>query len=131
MNALRAAAVGAWAALRTPAWLTASRMQLLMAPPAPREPVPPPRAALRASRAALRMLGYLPRSPWRNTCLYRSVAECLLLRAHGAAAMLRIGVRPDERGGEILAHAWVVHLQPDGTAIPTADDRLHALLILR
>lgn len=65
---------------------------------------------IRAARAATHRLSRLPRSPWRNTCLYKSIAECLVLRHYGIPAQIRIGVRneapPD---GPIVAHAWVVY----------------------
>jgi hypothetical protein len=44
---------------------------------------------------------------WRVTCLYRSVAECLVLRELGFPARVLIGARADERSGTIAAHAWV------------------------
>jgi transglutaminase superfamily protein len=43
---------------------------------------------------------------WRNTCLYRALAECLVLRRYGVACRVELGVT---RSGEALgAHAWVV-----------------------
>lgn len=46
-------------------------------------------------------------SPLPATCLVRSLVLCRLLRRHGLAADLRIGVsKPD---GRFSAHAWVEH----------------------
>jgi hypothetical protein len=75
--------------------------------------VPP--EALRWSRRVVSRLAVLPLSPWRNTCLYRSAAECLVLRRYGIPAVLRIGVRSVD-DGEIAAHAWVV--RPEGASAP-------------
>ncbi len=52
--------------------------------------------------AALRLLARLP--GWRNTCLYRAVAECLVLRGRGMPAVLRVGVA--RAAGPVAAHAW-------------------------
>ena len=76
--------------------------------------------SLRYSRHALRLLAVLPGGRWRNTCLYRSAAECLLLRAYGAPARLCLGVRKgaeqtgdgDEHVCDIRAHAWVEVADP-------------------
>ena len=65
----------------------------------------------------LRLLGRIPGSPWRNTCLYRSIAECLVLRGRGVDARRRIGVGTE--AGAVVAHAWVVQGdQPDADADP-------------
>ena len=58
---------------------------------------------------ALRWLGRvpLPGRPWRNTCLYRAVARCLVLRRRGCDAVLRLGVRGAGAGDPVFAHAWV------------------------
>jgi hypothetical protein len=67
-----------------------------------------PDLAIRAAHRTLRYLARIPGSRWRNTCLYRSVAECVLLRAHGIAARLCIGVEPqDNSASGVGAHAWV------------------------
>lgn len=66
--------------------------------------------AARAARGMLRRLARLPLSPWRNTCLYRSIAECLVLRYYGVPAAVRLGVRNEAPPhGAIVAHAWVVY----------------------
>lgn len=63
--------------------------------------------AVRAAHATLRLLARLPRSPWRNTCLYRAAAGCLALRWLGREATLRLGARLDPASDEVLAHAWI------------------------
>jgi hypothetical protein len=56
----------------------------------------------------LRVLAKLPGNTWRNTCLYRSVAECLALRRLGMPARLCIGVEEDgDSLDHVAAHAWV------------------------
>lgn len=100
---------GVRAALGLPLRLRKGRLEELMveAPPAP------PRlmeveTALRVGLALLARLARL-RSPfWKNTCLYRSILECVLLRRSGRPAVVRIGVRQGEGAtGAIAAHAWV------------------------
>jgi hypothetical protein len=78
---------------------------------------------IRASRVVVRVLAAVPGLPWRNTCLYRSVAECLALRRYGVPAVVRIGVRAGQ-GAEtpIVAHAWVVR---DPAAEPAPPDRMN------
>ncbi len=119
------AVTGVWAALRVPLWLRGRRWTELLRPPADAAtgPVQPPRGAARAARGAVRALAAVPGSPWRNTCLYRSVAECLALRRYGVPAVVRIGVRAGDRPGDtpILAHAWVV---TDPGAEPPPPDRM-------
>jgi len=64
--------------------------------------------AMWAAHLVLRTLSRLPNSPWRTTCLYRCVSECLVHRYYGEVAVVRLGVRaarPPVRG--IVAHAWV------------------------
>lgn len=119
-----AAAAGVWAALRVPLWLRGRRWTELLSPPtdAPAH-APLPRGAARAARGAVKVLAAVPGSPWRNTCLYRSVAECLALRRYGVPAVVRIGVRAADGPGRqpILAHAWVV---TDPSAEPPPPDRM-------
>jgi hypothetical protein len=119
-----AALTGAWSALRVPLWLRGRRWQELLVPPAVSSERPdPPRGVIRASRVVVAVLAAVPGLPWRNTCLYRSVAECLALRRYGVPAVVRIGVRAGE-GSEtpIVAHAWVVR---DPAAEPAPPDRMN------
>jgi|GEM_PF-1129738 len=162
MTVLGALTVGAAAALRTPFWLRGRRIEQLLDHSAGRAtggPAPGPSAATasspdvadapapaaasaalphpvplatRAARAAISHLARVPFSPWRNTCLYRSIAECLVMRHYGVPAQIRIGVRNEAPPhGPIVAHAWVVYpgyvevenhipLAPAGT-LPTRD----------
>jgi hypothetical protein len=84
---------------------------------------PAPQSALRAARGVLRILGRVPLLPWRNTCLYRSVAECLVLRHCGVPCRLRIGVRRGAAASTAVeAHAWV-----EWSGRPSADSS-HAVL---
>ena len=69
-----------------------------------------PRDALLGADTMLRLLGRLPipGRPWRNSCLYRSASACAILRRHGYAAVLRLGVRQSGTSvAGIDAHAWV------------------------
>jgi hypothetical protein len=53
----------------------------------------------------LRLLARTRLPWWRNTCLYRALAECLVLRRYGIACRVELGVT---RSGEAIgAHAWV------------------------
>jgi hypothetical protein len=128
----RGLAEGVLAALRAPLWLRGERLTSLMdAPPGEPSESPVPKGATGAAFLALRILGGVPKSPWRSTCLYRSIAECLILRRHGVPAVMRIGVRNEGPPGHaIVAHAWVVRAaQGGGAPAPTRDDLLHSLLV--
>lgn len=124
MRLADAAVTGLWAGLRVPAWLHGRRWtELLQAPPAAPAGARPARGAVRAAKATVRVLARVPGLPWKNTCLYRSVAECLALRRYGVPAVVRIGVKHDPDSGQILAHAWVV---PDPAAERPAPDAMQA-----
>ena len=62
---------------------------------------------MRVAHRALRLLARVRPSRWRATCLYRSVAECLTLRALGFPARVVIGVGNGAAPAETIAHAWV------------------------
>ncbi len=110
---------GVWAALRTPLWLGGRRWSALLRPVPHAATAEPPARAVAAALRAVALLARLPGSPWRNTCLYRAVASCLVLRGYGVDARLRIGVGTE--GAEVTAHAWVVRGdQPDADADPRA-----------
>jgi hypothetical protein len=119
-----AALTGAWSALRVPLWLRGRRWQELLVPPAePHPDTAPPRRVIGAAMYGVKLLAAVPGSPWRNTCLYRSVAECLALRHYGIPAVVRIGVRAGGEGETpIVAHAWVVR---DPAAEPAPPDRMN------
>ena len=115
---------GVRAALDAPRWIEGPRLQELMRAPEPAGPERPvPRGGTGAAMRLLRVLAHVPGSRWRNTCLYRSVAECLALRRYGVPAVVRIGVRAGQ-GAEtpIVAHAWVVR---DPAAEPATPDRMN------
>lgn len=107
---------GAWCALRSPIWLRGRRFRQLVecrrSADRRQEDTSPDveRRVMMAKRAAsvsLRLLALIPASPWKNTCLYRSVAECLIRRRHGDLPRLRFGVRRRGPDTPIEAHAWV------------------------
>jgi hypothetical protein len=129
---LRAAVVGVGAAWRSAARVDDDLAGLVAVP----TELPEERAnadrlsvhSLRYSRHALRLLAALPGGRWRNTCLYRSAAECLLFRGYGIPARLCLGVRrgaAETGGGEvhpcdIRAHAWV---EVSGLGQPQSGER--------
>lgn len=119
MGLADAALTGAWSALRTPLWLRGDRWRELLVPPAGVAPgAVPARGSVRAARGVVRVLSAMPGSPWKDTCLYRSVAECLALRRYGIPAVVRIGVKAgDDAQNPILAHAWVVR-DPESEPAP-------------
>lgn len=123
-----AALTGLWAALSVPRWLRGTRLTGLMEPPPGWTPgAAPARGSVRAAYAAVRVLGAVPLLPWRNTCLYRSVAECLVLRRYGVPAVVRIGVKNDN--GPIAAHAWVA--RADDPSAPPGGPGAHQPLAFR
>ncbi|MGH7531846.1 MAG: lasso peptide biosynthesis B2 protein [Gemmatimonadales bacterium] len=113
---------GIVAALRTPAWISAARIRELQAaaPGGGAVSADESDRALRASGSVLRLLGRVPLSPWRNTCLYRSIAASLALRSLGAPAVLHLGVREGKAG--IAAHAWVECPGVTSIALPRQGD---------
>lgn len=125
-----AVAAGVVAAARVPLWLHGTRLRTLMEPPPPAPGAEAPRGAVGVALRTVAVLGRIPGLPWRATCLYRSIAECLVLRRFGVAAYIRIGVRnEDPPHGAIVAHAWVVRATgADGDAEPGRNELLHALL---
>lgn len=120
--------VGAWAALRVPYSISGARLLSVISrvdagpgeSPAHRglDSAADPRVE-RALRVASRALLLLSRGRivWRNTCLYRSVAQCLVLRHYGRTACVQVGVRRDgtapDGNSQVQAHAWVVYGGPE------------------
>ena len=107
---------GGLAAYRSAAWIASPRFSELLALPASASnvPVAEPEGALRAARRALRLLARLPGRRWRASCLYESVAECLVLRQSGVPAAVCIGVKRGADGQPGLqAHAWVARNESD------------------
>src|SRR4029077_20313048 len=90
---LSAQVIGAISALAVPLRLRGSGIARLIrgVPPLGRERGNPT-AALRAAHALLRILARTRLPWWRNTCLYRAVAECLVLRYYGIPSRVRLGV---------------------------------------
>ena len=100
--------VGGVVALALPLWLRGRRLARLVRAPGPlRQRRGDPGAALRAAHRTLRVLARTRLPWWRNTCLYRALAECLVLRRYGITCRVELGVT---RAGDkaIGAHAWVV-----------------------
>lgn len=117
-----ALATGAVAALASPWWLTSARFSRLLASPAPHAAAAGrnPAVAIRAAFLTLRILAWLRLSLWRNTCLYRSTAECLVLRHYGMRCHLQLGVIADSGTDPVTAHAWVVQ-DTSGAAVPSSE----------
>lgn len=123
----RGAVRGISAAFRTPGWIHGEGMDDLVVSgrvPGVREglrdggpegdPSPTERRWARtAALGSLRLLARLPAGRWKNTCLYRSVALCLLARESGRSARVALGVRRTGPGaGGIEAHAWLEEESP-------------------
>lgn len=110
MSALRALTTGAHAAWRAPAAI-ANGLGALIAPPAETGVraggTDDAALASRAAHAAVARLARVAPSRWRNTCLYRSVAECLALRDLALPARVVIGVGTGTSDDDVIAHAWV------------------------
>lgn len=82
----------------------------LLAPPRPASKRAAQREVTRAvivSRFLLYRLSQLRPARWRWTCLYRSVAECLVLRTLGHPARVVIGIGTSDDALGVMAHAWV------------------------
>jgi hypothetical protein len=108
--------LGALAALRTAKWIQSPRFSELLTLPDGASAVPrtEPEVALRAARRTLRLLARMPGHRWRASCLYESVAECLVLRRSGVPAAVCIGVKRGADGKPgIEAHAWVARNESD------------------
>ena len=121
------AAAGVAAALRSPLWLRRGKLvQLISEPdPAPTRHGDQARHAVRAAHGTLRLLGRAAFPVWRNSCLYRAVAECLVLRRYGIPCRLELGIGKHDEPGRIKAHAWVV--RADGAEAATSPPALAVL----
>lgn len=113
MRHLRALAIGIRAAFTAPEWIERSTPEELGASMRfdqlqGGQPSPPleARTSRRAAWLTLRILARLRPGRWNTSCLYRSAAECLALRALGVPARVVLGVNRDP-GDSIGAHAWV------------------------
>ena len=107
--ATRPMLLGTSAAWRAPSVMDGALAELLApAPPASvRAHTADAHRAVTMSHRALGTFARILPARWRSTCLYRSVAECLVLRALGHPARVVIGVGTDEGSVGVMAHAWV------------------------
>lgn len=120
---IRTAGIGVRAAWETPRWLDGTGLRRLLevgtvpetgpepSAPAPGTedrdaPSPDAERAVRWAGRALRLLARWPGTRWRSTCLYRSVAACLVHHRLGLASRLELGARREDDGDAIRAHAW-------------------------
>ena len=119
IGSARSAYVGLRAALRVPMWVTGSRLRSTLEQSVDEggcaEPDEELIVALRVANGAIRHLSRT-RVGWRNTCLYRSMAQYLVLRDFGRSAAIRIGVKgaprhTDDR--DVSAHSWVIYNGPE------------------
>jgi hypothetical protein len=96
---------GVLAAVRAPRVIETS-LKTLLDPPVVSTAEPRECArSIRAAHRTLRLLAMIPGGRWRNTCLFRSVAECEVRRARGWPARVAIGVGSVE--AQVIAHSWV------------------------
>lgn len=114
----RASFIGVWAVVVTPRWLSTDRLGSLLTlstdhgrvSKTPLTPIDS-QLAIRVSRHTLHTLARLPASPWRNTCLFKSASECLILRRLGVPARIALGVKKESSlssdATPVQAHAWV------------------------
>jgi hypothetical protein len=105
-RSLRAGLLAAW---RVPRAIDAGLASLLVPVTSATAPAPErdARCAAWIAHVALSRFARLRPARWRATCLYRSVAECLALRALGLPARVVIGVGTDSASAATIAHAWV------------------------
>ena len=118
-GAARSAFVGVRAALRAPLWVSGERLRSALEAQVDQQSArvhTDPRivVALKVANGAVRQLART-HTAWRNTCLYRSAAQYLVLRDFGRPAAIRIGVKDvrHEDEGEVTAHSWVLHDGPE------------------
>jgi hypothetical protein len=118
-GAARSAFVGVRAALRAPLWVSGDRLKSAIDSKVDQEVKrthTDPRlvVALRIANGTVRQLART-HTAWRNTCLYRSAAQYLVLKDFGRPAAIRIGVKSvkHEDEEEVAAHSWVLHDGPE------------------
>ena len=118
-GAAKSAFVGVRAALRAPLWVSGDRLKSALEASVDESSKrvhtdPGLVVALRVANGTVRHLART-HTAWRNTCLYRSAAQYLVLRDFGRAAAIRIGVKnvKHEDEGEVTAHSWVLHDGPE------------------
>ena len=105
--------------MRAPLLVNGSRLRVALEAQVDRPPKqvdvdPSLVAALRIANGLLRQLSRT-RTGWKNTCLYRSAAQYLVLTDYGRAAAIRIGVKALDHydDGDVAAHSWVLHDGPE------------------
>ena len=109
--------VGLRAALRAPLWVSGNKLRSALEA----EAIPDSRSlladqdlvvALRVANGAVRHLSKT-HTAWRNTCLYRSMAQYLVLKDFGKSAAIRIGVQGPDDEKDLKAHSWVIYHGPE------------------
>lgn len=128
MTSVRSVIVGIGAGFRVPRWLGRDRLDALLAGSAGSDIAPTASdASVKVAHRTIRLLSMIPRSPVRATCLYRSVAECLVLRHYGVRHRLRVGARRDAAAATgVHAHAWVEREAQSGSDDFTPFERTEA-----
>lgn len=118
-SAAKSAFVGMRAALRAPLWVSGDRLKSALEAEVDSSSKrvhtdPGLVVALRVANGAVRQLART-HTAWRNTCLYRSAAQYLVLKDFGRPAAIRIGVKSvkHEDEGDVTAHSWVLHDGPE------------------
>lgn len=108
-SAARAVLVGMRAAWRTPSIIAHEFAALLATPSASSQTAASETAniAVPVAHRTLALLARVRPAHWRATCLHRSVAECVALRAYGLPARVVIGVGNGAAPAATIAHAWV------------------------
>lgn len=117
--AAKAAVIGMSAALRAPLWVKGRRLKSALESQVDAQSKrahtdPGLVVALRVANGSIHHLART-HTAWRNTCLYRSAAQYLVLRDFGRPAAIRTGVKNvrHEDEGEVAAHSCVVHDGPE------------------
>jgi hypothetical protein len=118
-GAAKSAFVGVRAALRAPLWVSGDRLKSALeqnVDQGAKRTHTDPRlvVALRVANGTVRQLART-HTAWRNTCLYRSAAQYLVLRDFGRPAAIRIGVKnvKHDDDEDVAAHSWVLHDGPE------------------
>jgi len=115
----KAAFVGMSAALRAPFWISGRRLKSALEAQVDtsakrKHGDPNVVVALRVANGSIRQLART-HTVWRNTCLYRSAAQYLVLKDFGRPAAIRIGVKNAGHVDDVdvAAHSWVLHDGPE------------------
>ena len=116
---MRAALIGLSAAARAPLWASGVRLKSALEAQVDSDAKrvhtgPGLVLALRVANGSIRQLART-HTAWRNTCLYRSAAQYLVLKDFGRPAAIRIGVKnaTHQDDGDVAAHSWVLHDGPE------------------